>query len=81
MNPNPSYKCAQCGQVFEKEGEIRCPKCGSDKVESHFLPGTPSAEEMTIEDYIDNMLAPCCGDARRLGYFCWCDLQEKKDKQ
>lgn len=69
MSPNPTYKCTQCGHEFERadEGQLRCPKCGSDKIEdTRFLFGTKSAEELTVEDYIDALLAPCCGDARAL---------------
>ena len=68
MSPNPSHKCAQCGHEFERadEGELRCPKCGSNKVESRFLFGTKSADELTVEDYREALLAPCCGDARNL---------------
>ncbi|RLC72406.1 MAG: hypothetical protein DRI26_03070 [Chloroflexi bacterium] len=81
MTPNPSYKCIKCGHEFEGEGRIRCPKCGSDEVQSRFLFGTPSADELTAQDYIDALLAPCCGDARRIGYFCWSEQQGKKDKE
>lgn len=81
MSPNPSYKCTKCGHEFDKEGEIRCPNCGSDEVENRFLFGTPSAEGLTFEDYIDALLSPCCGDSRRIGYFCWHEQQQKKDKQ
>ena len=68
MTSNLSYKCNQCGYGFERadEAEIRCPKCGSDKVESRFLFGTRSADELTVDDYIDALLAPCCGDSRNL---------------
>lgn len=82
MNPKPSYRCAQCGHDFERadEGQIRCPECGSDKIESRFLFGTPSADELSVEDYIDALLAPCCGDARKIGYFCWREDLGKKEK-
>jgi len=68
MTSNPSHKCAQCGHDFETadEAEPRCPRCGSDKVENRFLFGTKSADELTVEDYIDALLAPCCGDSRNL---------------
>lgn len=68
MNPNPSYKCTRCGHEFETadEGELRCPKCGSAKVESRFLFGTKSADDLTVDDYREALLAPCCGDSRNL---------------
>lgn len=69
MPPNPSYKCTHCGHEFETAdgGELRCPKCGGDKIEdTRFLFGTKSADELTVEDYIDALLAPCCGDSRNL---------------
>jgi len=69
MPPNLSYKCTPCGHDFERadEGQVRCPKCGSDKLEENrFLFGTKSADELTVEDYIDALLAPCCGNSRNL---------------
>ncbi|MFQ5925322.1 MAG: zinc ribbon domain-containing protein [Dehalococcoidia bacterium] len=69
MPPNPSYKCSQCGHEFEgaDEAQLRCPKCGSDKLEENrFLFGTESAEGLTVDDYREALLAPCCGDARNL---------------
>jgi hypothetical protein len=73
MSTNLSYKCIQCGHEFDKEGEIRCPICGSDEVENRFLFGTPSAEDLTAKDYIDALLALCCGDAQNLNQ---CPLED-----
>jgi|GEM_PF-3581950 len=68
MPRNPSHKCTRCGHDFERadEGELRCPKCGSDEVQSRFLFGTKSADELTVDDYREALLAPCCGDSRNL---------------
>lgn len=69
MPPNPTYKCNRCGHEFEMadEGELRCPRCGSDKLEENrFLFGTKSADELTVDDYREALLAPCCGDSRNL---------------
>jgi len=69
MSLNRSHKCTQCGHDFETadEGQLRCPRCDSDKIEdTRFLFGTRSADELTVEDYIDALLAPCCGDSRNL---------------
>lgn len=76
MNPN-------LGHEFEKadEGPIHCPRCGSDEVESRFLFGTQSANELTAQDYIDACLAPCCGDARAICFSCSTEDEEKKEKE
>jgi len=58
MPQNPSYKCNRCGHDFEGEGQIRCPRCGSDEVENRFLFGTDKAEGLTPQDYFDACLAP-----------------------
>ena len=60
MTAKSSYKCSRCGHEFEKadEGDIRCPRCGSEEVESRFLFGTPSADGLTAQDYFGACLAP-----------------------
>jgi hypothetical protein len=57
------YKCTQCGHDFGKapwlDEEIRCPRCGSEQVETNpYLLGTGSAEELTPEDYFAVALKP-----------------------
>jgi len=60
MSIKPSYKCSRCGHEFKAadEGQLRCPRCGSDKVESRFLFGTDKADELTAQDYFGACLAP-----------------------
>ena len=57
------YKCTQCGHDFSRgpgiEEEIRCPRCGSDLIETNpYLLGTGSAEGLTPEDYFAVALKP-----------------------
>jgi len=81
MTPSSSYQCTQCGHEFEGEGQVRCPRCSCDKVESRFLFGTPSADELTAEDYIDALLALCCGDARAICFSASTEDEAKKEKE
>lgn len=85
MPANPRYKCTQCShefERFEKEGEVRCPRCGSAELEENrFLLGTPSAEGLTYEDYFDTCLAPCCGDARGIGFCQWGPIKEEEKEK
>ena len=64
------HVCAECGHDFDQKvskDELRCPRCGSVKLEHNpFLFGTSSADELTVEDYMETLLAPCCGDQRTL---------------
>jgi len=64
------YVCAECGHEFDphdSKEEPRCPRCGSEKLErTPFLFGTASADELTAEDYMETLLAPCCGDQRNV---------------
>lgn len=64
MSHSDEYKCCQCGHTFnllidaDKEN-VRCPHCGSDKVERvKYLFGTESAEGLTPQDYFDAYLRP-----------------------
>ena len=61
MSVKPGYKCTKCGHEFKAadEGQVRCPRCGSDKLEENrYLFCTANADELTAEDYFDACLAP-----------------------
>ncbi len=49
------YKCLVCGHEFpsrEPVGAAACPRCGSgDLIPNPWLLGSPSAEDLTAEDY------------------------------
>ncbi len=57
------YKCTQCEHDFSEVPwmgeEIRCPRCGSERIEANpYLLGTDSAEDLTPEDYFAVALKP-----------------------
>lgn len=60
------FTCKQCGHSFDKlpgteEKDVRCPRCGSEQLERNpYLLGTPDAADLTLDDYLDVAMGPCC---------------------
>ena len=60
------FTCKACGHNFNKlvsseDKEIRCPRCGAQELEQNrYLLGTSKTDDLTIDDYCDVALAPCC---------------------
>ena len=60
------FTCKACGHNFNKlvsckDNNICCPRCGAQELEQNlYLLGTSKTDDLTIDDYCDVALAPCC---------------------